>query len=350
MLCVLTTLASCNRKPLDGDCYCNSTLEIPIDIDWTKSGITLQNVTVLFYNSEDGSLAYEHKYEQNDNEIQSYAKLAAGSYTAVVFNELRDQIDYLKCIDYDNLSTLKFENVGDKEPLRSRAETRSYVKASGDLAVAVVKGIEVTDAMIVEAATKAIDTKSATLSSATKATVESLMGVTAEKKNSTIKITAHIIGLHNARMPALIDLVNLADGYYVEGDKNSNVSSTLQFTMNNRTYDDGSTRNGTISTSVTAFGAFDDRKSTASHDSSNPILLDMLFKLVDKEQTEENIVVDVTDIIKFEQMSDGSVEMTIDVSPDQPLTDVEPEGSNGDSAFGSEVTDWDKVDVPLTQE
>ncbi|MFI3288339.1 MAG: DUF5119 domain-containing protein [Rikenellaceae bacterium] len=349
LLCVVAVFASCERKPIYDDCICNNKLAIPIDVDWETSGIELQNVTVLFYNAEDGTLSQEHKYEHNSNDIQSYAYLPEGSYTAVIFNELRDQIDYVSCVDYENLSTLKFET-NTADPARSRVSTRSYVEQPGDLAVATVEGIVVTEAMILEAAYAAqnsSDTKS--LSTETKATVESLMDVTTVKKNTTINISAHFDNIYYARMPSLVDLVNLADGYYVYGDKNSDSTATVQFTMNNRTYDTESFYNGTISTSVTAFGTLSDRTSTSGHDESTPVVLDVLFKLVDVDQTEVSYDLDVTSLIVHETLSDGSIVMTIDATFTEALPPVEPEGSEGDSGFGAEVEDWDEVDVPLTQ-
>lgn len=346
LVCVVAAVVSCERKPIYDSCICVNTLAIPVDIDWETSGITLQNVTVLFYDSQDGTLQYEHKYEHNNNDIQSYAYLPEGSYTAVVFNELRDQIDYLSCVDYDNIKTLKFESNAN-DPLRSRSTTRSYVEQSGDLAVATIEGIVVTEDMITEAAD---ETKA--LSTSTKATVESMMGVTPVKKNTTITITAHFKNLYYARMPALVDLVNLADGYYVYGDKNSSSTATLQFTMNNRKYYDDSYYDGYISTTITTFGTLTDRTSTSGHDSSTPVTLDVLFKLIDEAQTETDegaYKMDVTSLIKHETLSDGSVVMTIEAYYPDELPAVEPEGSSGDSGFGAEVEDWTTVYVPLTQ-
>lgn len=348
LLCVAVALSSCHRKPIYDSCLCQSTLSIPIDIDWETSGIDLQNVSVLFYDAEDGSLQYEHIYEHNSKDVQSYASLPTGSYTAVIFNELRGQIDYLSCVDHENISTLHFVS-NSEEPLRSRAATRSYIAQSGDLAVAVVEGIEVTDDMILEAsaADDSDDTKA--LSTATKTTVESLMGITTVKKNTTIYVTAHVQNIYYARMPSLVDLTNLADGYYVYSDANSSSTSTLQFTMNNRTYYEGSYYDGYIYTTVTAFGSLEDRTSTASHDASSPIMLDLLFKMVDAEQSEQTLTMDVTDQIVHQTLADGSITMTIEVEFSDPLTPVEPEGSAGDSGFGSEVEDWDVVYVPLGQ-
>ncbi len=349
LMCVVATVASCERKPLYDSCVCTNTLSIPIDIDWETSGVTPQNASVLFYNAEDGSLVYEHTYEHNTKSIQSYASLPVGDYTAVVFNELRNQIDYISCVGHENLSTLKFEGNA-AAPLRSRATTRSYIKQSGDLAVAMVEGIVVTDDMIVEAANAEAneDTKSSDLSTATKATIESLMGVVPEKKNTTINITAHIKNIYYARMPALVDLVNLSDGYYVYGDKNSSTPSTLQFTMNNRTYDYGSYYDGTISTSIVTFGTLTDRSSTSGHDDSTPIILDLLFKQIDKAQSEVSRDMDVTNIMTHSLQSDGSYSITINADLDEELPAVEPEGSEGGSNFGSSVEDWDEiVPVPL---
>lgn len=355
LLCAVTTLASCYRKPLYDSCLCSNSLAIPIDVEWETSGITPQNVTVLFYNASSGTLAQEHTYDHNDNDIQSYAYLPTGSYTAVVFNEKRNQIDYITCVDHENLSTLKFESDA-TTPARSRATTRSYIaQSSDDLAVVVVKGIEVTDDMIIEADNAADSDTKADLSTATKATVESLMGVTPLKKNTTITVSAHFNNIYYARMPALVDLVNLADGYYVYSDSNSSSTSTLQFTMNNRAYDDGSgdyessLYNGTIYATVTTFGTLGDRASTAGHDDTTPVTLDVLFKKVDVDQTEQSFVMDVTDLVQHQELSDGSYLITIDAAFDEALTPVEPEYSDGDSGFSTEVEDWDEVDVPLNQ-
>ncbi|MFI3266653.1 MAG: DUF5119 domain-containing protein [Rikenellaceae bacterium] len=348
LLCAAVTLASCERKPLYDDCSCYSTLSIPIDVDWETSGVTPEkNVTVLVYNSNDGSLYYEYTYEHNDNDIQSYISLGSGSYTAVVFNEKRDQVDYVSCVGYENLSTLKFESNAAEEVLRSRSTTRNYVQQPGDLAVAVVEGIVITDDMIVEGYNEE-GTKST--SSATKATVESLTGVTPLKKNTTINIVAHVDNLFYANSPALADLVNLADGYYAYGDSNSSTTSTLQFKMGDFVFDDpDSYFNGSLSGTVTAFGTLESRTSTSGHD-SNPVMLDILFQQIDAAGTETPLVMDVTNYITFTNNSDGSVTIDIEVTFEEALPEVQPDGSSGSSGLGSNVAEWEKVDVPLNQD
>ncbi len=348
LLCVVVTLASCERKPISDDCICNNKLRIPINVDWSRSGITPQNVSVIFYDAATGKLVYEHTYEQNNKDIQSYAALPIGSYKAVVFNELRNEIDYVSCVGYESFETLKFESNNDA-PIRSRSiTTRGYVEQPGDLAIEVINGIEVTKEMIVEAAQVESNTDGTkSLSDATRAAVESLMDVTPQKRTNTIKVTAHIKGLNNARL-ALADLINLSDGYYVASDKNSTTPSTLQFAMNNRVYDKGSNRDGTITATVTSFGTMNDRFTVSGHDDSTPVILDILFKLVDKApSTEYPLKMDATKLMTITEQSDGSVLIVINVDFNETLPDVLPEGSDGDSNFGSSVDDWgDMIPVP----
>lgn len=335
LLCVAVVLLSCERKALFDDCVCSSTLTLPINIDWATSGILPQNVTILFYDSEDGALAYEHIFEHNGENIQSYVQLSEGSYTAVVFNELLGQIDNVLCVDHHFFSTLKFEG-HDDNPLRSRSESRKYIKQSGDLAVAVVENIVITQDMILEANTS-------------KSPVDMLMGVVPKKRNTVINIIAHIDNIYYARMPALVDLVNLSDGYFVEEDKNSGEPSTIQFTMNNRAYDQGSIYNGKISTSITTFGTLHDRGSTQGYSEKEPIILDILFKQIDESQSEVSLEMDVTSQVIHTKLSDGSMLITIDVRFDEELPAVKPEDSSGDSGFGAQTEDWEDVDVPLQQ-
>lgn len=361
LLMCLALVASCYRKPMFDECICDHLLTIPIDVDWERSEVEPQNVTVMFYDSESGKLLLEHKYQQNDNEIQSYVNLPIGNYRAVIFNELRNQIDYVSCVGAENFETLKFES-NDGKPLRSKAEERKYVEQPGALATATVTDIVVTGEMIAEMAqSKSDQTQTKVLSKATESAITSLLGVEPLRKDATIIINAHIKNLIYARMPALVDLVNLADGYYVFGDRNSTTPSTLQFMMSDKTLDETTPlRNGTLSTKLTAFGSFSDRHSSAGHDSKSPITLDMMFQMTDKESTEETLTMDVTDDIEYIDQENGSVLMIIDIDFAESLPEVLPEdtdrpdgsGEGGtstgpDSGFGSDLIDWGEVDVPL---
>lgn len=334
---------SCKRQVLLTECPCSETVAIPVSIDWSKSGVTPKNVSMLFYNKSDGSLAKEFTFEHSDNDIQAYVTLPVGEYKVVVFNELRDQIDYVNVSDHENISTLKFYATSD-DNAKSRSESANYVQQPGDLATAIVDNVIVDEDLIIYAAS------GSSTKSDVKSSVDQLQSIVTEKKTTWLDITVHLTGLNNVLL-TLVDLGNVADGYMAESDKNSSSSATMQFDMNNRSYDDESVttnREGTLSTSVALFGALGDRFSADEHTDQTPIMLDMLFLLVD-EKTLETRSKDITDLIEFTPQTDGSVKMSVYLDfDDEPFENVEPAGSTGGSGFGSDVDDWYSVDVPLT--
>ena len=318
----------CHRQPLEDEYY--EHVKVPVSINWTKSDLTPQNVTVLFYNETDGKLALEHRFENNPNEIQSYADVPYGKYTVVVFNELRDQIDYVGVRGYETLNTLEFYAKTDPEVKQVKSSTSTsnattYVKEPDIVAISVVRGFEV--------------------KANTNTTPRQLIGLTPERKVGYMDITIHIKGLNNARMPALVDLRNIAGSYFVDTDKNSTTPVACQFMMNNRTYDPESSTDGTISTKVKVFGVLGDRTTVADQPTGHPIALDISLMLVDADKTIINHVVDITDMLTFTGEVNGSISLETELPIPAPLPDVKPEG--GDSGFGSDLTDWGIIDVPL---
>lgn len=58
---------------------------------------------------------------------------------------------------------------------------------------------------------------------------------------------------------------------------------------------------------------------------------------------------DVTSFITHSKQNDGSYLLEMNVSFDEKLPAVEPDGSDGDSGFTTDSEDWNDVDVPLQQ-
>lgn len=333
---------SCQRQDLLRDCSCSEKAKIPITINWAKSGITPQNVTVLFYKKSDGSLVLEHSYEHNNNSVHSYVHVPVGVYTAVVFNELCNQIDNVRLQGDKNLATLGFYATENTD-VTMASRTHTYMHQPGQLGLKVIRDIVVTEELIAythgESLTKvSVETK-------TKSAL--LLNVIPDNKINSMDIVVPVKGLNNARMPALVDLHNTSNGYMVNEDKNCMSSAAIQFPMNNRTYNEGSTTDGTISTHVAFFGTLGDRNSTIDQPEEEPIVIDILFMLVDKDKTLVNQKIDITDVISFDEEDSGSISADIEVEIDEPLPEVEPEDDGG-SGFESELEDWEEVDVPLS--
>lgn len=336
-LACMLVLYSCTRRPLDDECI--QYAKIPIGSVWTKADIAPQNVTVLFYNRGDGKLAFEHRFENSDKVIQSYVNVPIGRYKVVLFNEIRGQIDGVGIKGYESLTTLEAYLLPDPNP-RTWIAGNAYVRQPEVLASVIVDDFEVTQEMA--AYTNSFGPANPVL----EASVNSLVGLLPERKVHEFNITVHVRGLNNARMPALVDLRDVAESYNFYTDRNTLVPATEQFTMNGRTYDPGSAKNGTISATVYTLGLLDEPPSETAPQRDHPVLLDFLFVLVDAERTLVNQVVDVTDLIKFLPEGHGATTLELYLELPEKLPDVEPEGGDG-SGFDTELIDWNEIDVPL---
>lgn len=317
---IVLLTASCQRQALENEKFDNPC--IPVSIDWSKADIEPQNATLLFYNETDGRLAMEYSFENNSDRIQAYVDVPLGTYTVVAFNELRGQIDDVGIRGYENLATLEFYAKPDAE-VRARATADNYVRQPDIVATAIVRRVKI------EKGTQA------------------LMNIVPERKVGNMDIIIHIDGLNNARLPALVDLKNIAGAYFVDADRNSTSPVACQFMMEQRQYDPGSDANGTLSAQIRVFGVLGNRETVDDQPDGQPIQLDILLMLVDKDKTIVNRVVDITQDITFTDAINGSISLDTELEVLDPLPDVEPEG--GDSGFGSDLTEWEGIDVPLIQ-
>ena len=334
----LLVLYSCYRRPLDEECI--QYAKIPLGSVWTKADIDPQNVTALFYNRGDGKLVLEHRFENSDKVIQSYVNVPVGRYKVVLFNEIRGQINGIGIKGHESLSTLEAYLLPDPNP-RTRIAGDTYVRQPEVLASVIVDDFEVTQEMAV------YTNSSGSVDPALEPSVNALVGLLPERKVHEFNITVHVRGLNNARMPALADLRNVAESYSFDADRNTLIPATEQFTMNGRTYDTGSVKDGTISTTVYTLGLLGERPADIAPQRDSPVLLDFLFVLVDRDRTLVNQVVDVTNLIEFLPEGHGAATLKLYLELPEALPDVEPEGGSGGSGFETELIDWAEIDVPL---
>lgn len=331
-------LAGCHRRPLEDELF--TTVPVPVKIHWDLAGISPKNATVLFYR-EDGSLYQEWKTVSQKDFAEGTAELEAGSYTAVVFNELRDQIDYIQMQGWENLATLGAyvrENPVPIYPFATFAREASRVHEPGVLA-ACIQTITITPEMINRIRYSA----SAPGDVAIPAGFYALTDLHPTRKTAKARIVVHAERLCNARMPAVGELYNMASGYLFATDRNTLGPVKVQFRINNRTYDPDSTRDGTISAVVSIFGVPGERDRITDTPDTR-FRLDMAFMLTDAEQTIIETTTDVTN--RMQITTDATAAVTIDIDIEaEPLPEIKPVG--GDSGLTSDLIDWDKVIVPL---
>ena len=153
-----------------------------------------------------------------------------------------------------------------------------------------------------------------------------LVGLIPERKVHELNVTVHVEGLNNARMPALIDLNGMAGGYNFSGDRSTLQAVSQQFTINNRTYNPGSTTAGTISTTVRTFGIPGQQPSSLTPRPDRQIAMDFFFILKDRDRTVVHQQANVTELIRYLPGQHGATALEVEVDlPLMAARSVEPE-------------------------
>ncbi len=334
---------ACHRQALEDLEY--GTAKIPVHIDWSVSGVTPQNVTMLFYNKKDGTLVLEHHFENNDAAIQSYVQLFPGIYSVLVFNELPGQIQNVNIENKSKLSEIEAYGKKMANALLASASL-TYMNSPGKLASVLVDKLEITDEMVYYSNLVSASSTANPLwtGSEFESTVTALMGLIPLERTATFELNAGIKGLNYARMPALINISNLSGGYYFQTNENSMIPVTYQFTSKDSEFNPGSATDGFITGNVDLFGVLGNPDSVTDQPADQPILLELIFMLVDSDKTIVKRTFDITQLIKFRKEPGGHMILSLTIQDPEPLPVVTPDGNSG---FGTNVVNWEIIDVPL---
>lgn len=342
LMSTVLNLSSCERRPLE-EFSIPDGARIPVTIYWDQANIIPQNVTVLIYN-EDGSLFLETVFENSGVSAYTEVYLPAGIYTVIGFNEMRNQIDYVRIRGHENLSTLEAytTTASSTYSTQSQANQETIIDQPGSLAVAK-------DVITVsEEAVKLSHERALYHGQNTSGSTDLQVNLRPVLKTSMVHVKVYVSGLHNARMPALAELRNMASGYLLGTDRNSLTPVTTQFMLNNRAYVEGSATEGSVSASITSFGVPGNREIVENIPAK--IYLDLAFQLVDQERTLTSFSRDVTLVLNITVDENRAVTINVDLSPEMIppiiLPDVKPEGGD-DSGIGSDLIDWDTVVIPI---
>lgn len=332
-------LSACHRRPLVDEMP--NRVPVPISILWKEAGVIPQNVSVLFYD-DNGDLFQEHIFENQGDVARSKVHLPIGKYTVVVFNEKRNQVDYVRVRGHNHLTTLEAfvtNSTSFYDVRGTGTRDDKMVNQPGQLAT-LVTTIDVSAEMLREFNWGEIVTPGLLDE------LNQLTNLLPVIRTVAVDINIKVKGLNNARMPALGELRNMAGGYLMGLDVNTMNPVTTQFTINNRVYDEGSLRDGQISTTITSMGVMGYRNSVEDSQEQR-IYFDSFYQLVDKDRTLIEHSLDVTDMIEFYLDNNQAVfRLSPNLSAPEPLPDVKPEGGS-DSGIGSELIDWDYEEVPI---
>ncbi|MEG0725478.1 MAG: DUF5119 domain-containing protein [Mucinivorans sp.] len=293
---------------------------IELDIDWTVSQLTPNGVSVAAYNA-DGTL---FGLFCSANPALVKLLLPCGRYDLVIYNNTADEFRNIAFRGVDRKST--YESYANAKKSLSVRTTCPLVCEPDEVAVARVDGVEVTPDMVQYYYDRP--------QSDDQIAVRSIK-VTPHRVVVRANIRAHVRGLCYAAGAPLVQLRNLSGSYLVGQGINVENPVGYEFIMNNRTFDPGSTENGTISNRISTFGLIDTRYS-----SKTKYYLDLDFVLIDGKHYPLSI--DVTDKITERTTS---LNLVIDVAVSIELPEVI--GGGGGGAFDTDVDEWHDSDVPI---
>ena len=337
---LICLLSSCHRQLLEE--WYISKARIPISIDWSKSNIDPQNVSMLFFNKSDGTLALTHYFENNNKPIQSYVDVPAGEYTVLVFNELPNQIKNVSINindTYDNIEAIGSKASNISLPI----EGNTYYGQPGELASTIVNDFEVTSSMIYYLE---LNHDSIGKWPPNQQSITALMNLVPLRNLSQFKGNIHFDGLKYARSPVLITLQNVSGSYYFEQNDYGITPVSYQVSASNREYDENSTVNGTISTQFSLYGVIKGKATTEYQPTDTPIMLTINIQLIDKERTIVTRQYDITKLITFSEQSDGTILIELNLKDPVSLPEVKSE-NDGESGFETSVEEWEVIDIPI---
>ncbi|MEG1608071.1 MAG: DUF5119 domain-containing protein [Mucinivorans sp.] len=300
-----------------------------VNIDWAPSQMTPNGATVVAYN-DDGSLYEEFPYFSNPN--RGIIALPVGRYTLVVYNNTPGEYRHLSFREAFSQNTYRASAIDKEKPLRGfiglSNSIPTIVEDPEMLASARTMGVSVTRDMVEYYYDRPAGPSHEVVSEIT---------LTPARVITLVHVKAHVMGLCYAAGAPVTHLRNLSGDYYLGQGCNSARGVTHEFILNNRVFDPGTTRNGTISHTFNSFGLITDGSLRAN----TRYFLDIDFRLVDGRI--HPLSFDVTDLIHSKQGLTTC--LTVEVN----ITLPEAIGGDGDGAFDTDVEPWDDVhvDIPM---
>lgn len=330
VLAAVLCLASCKRDHL----YYSSTntASVRLDVDWSEAGLTPNGLTVYAY-KEDGSLY--RRFDPISTPQQGFISLPQGKYTLVLMNDTPEEFaGNIEFVGMDRLDQARAMGVRD-EAKTTKLQTRLNTKAGEEqfcivepdpLAVAIIKNVNVTADMIDyfhDKPEKMVDEDSPLV-----------LEAVPDNVTYTINVKAHVKGLQYAKGMTMSFFRGAAAGYCMGLGQTTEESASHGFILNNRTFDPGSTTNGTITATFNSFGL--PGMSGSQVEKSIKKYLDINFVLINGES--HPLTFDVTDEIKIDISLDLQLTLNLDLEIELP----EVVGGD-DGAFSTDVGDWGDI-------
>ncbi len=302
---------ACKRRPLEYD-YGRTAL-IPVKIDWSLSNIPVtesrgngfvHRVSLRFF-PKDGSPAFDRYLELSV--IEGEIEVPVGEYSVVVFNESvydiywEDAIVFSNVDDYDDFAATIVADDAARYPFYHPVGDEELIVEPFRLASWNLDDFTVTEKMVV-------NTRSATRTEfAADAPENALTNIVMRALTRNVNVTAHVENLSSAQL-----LQGAMQGFarkvYMASAKTAQMPATHVFKLNNRVWDAGSNKHGTVNKTFLSFGRL-------PQDEEYRLNVDAVF--IDGTIHGEQLLWSVTD--QVEGHPTDAIDIEIDISIRLPL-------------------------------
>lgn len=329
LLCLLPLLASCERRELT---YYN-TAEITLTVDWSQSGLdnaeeAAHGATAIFYPAHGG----EPKTFLLGNYSQETVRLPQGVYNIIVFNRSFTDFSNIAFRGSDGYETLEAYNKKTDTPAAGKKGIRTVTAHPEKLAAATVTDFAVTQDML---GNYTRTTAGKATYSATADDENHPLHLIPQKRTSEVVTVIRVEGLNNIRS-AVCRLDGISESVFLATGEVSGQNISQAFALVNPVFDEGSSRNGTLTGTFNVFGI----------DFSHNHRLHLEAQLVDGK----TVFTGDYDNVQITEKDNGKGVITIYVeTTTDKIPDVEPDGTSG-SGFDVDVDGWGNevdADVPL---
>ncbi|MEG2191205.1 MAG: DUF5119 domain-containing protein [Bacteroidales bacterium] len=313
----IVLVCSCQRDDLyyaTGNCA-----TIRIEANWAPAQLTPNGASAYVFDCQGN--AFGSVIQSNDPRKIDIL-LPEGCYDVIVLNNSTAEYKNIECVGINRIETFALiakRIVSKYATMSNKAEI--FVVGPDTVAGAVVRKIEVSKQMIDYLRYKPDKIEM---------TPAVVFQTTPTRMISVADITVHVKGLKYAAGAPRTHLKNFSDGYYPHSGKTSPLCVCHEFVLNNRTFDEGSTRDGTITKQQVTFGLHEQE--------GTRYLLNMEFVLLNGQKY--YVALDVTDGIRVTE----GVHKTIHIYAEIELPEVI---GGGGGAFNPDLEKWNDVNVEI---
>ncbi len=256
---MLLCFCSCQRRDLNDDVI--KDVKIKVSIDWSKAGLdpdndpdkNLYSVSLWFYPKDGSEPFLKGLSDPRGGEIA----VPVGSYSVIVMNNRIEDYTKMKFENQKNFEQFRVVGIPSKSLLRA-SKSDGYIQEPEVLAVKVIEDFEITKEMLHYVISKQKNVSKSELEreydiESIEKGFEQLQNIQPQRLFNTLNIKVKIKNLKSAKS-SLGTFSGMSSGVYIATGKTLTESVKQEFVLNNRTYDEGSTINGTIEAKVLTFG------------------------------------------------------------------------------------------------